>query len=115
MCNEGRGFRRSFRLIDTSILGSFGSPGDGTASPMKSTLLSLVSLPSGRLPMLYPVRSSVGIPSPVNSAVVKSARNIPKVKVVLGNMISTYDIIWADKIILTESALTLMEEVFKND
>ena len=50
-----------------------------------------------------------------NLAVVKSARNIPGVKVTLGNMVTTYDIIWADKIILTESAVTLMEEVFKND
>ena len=50
-----------------------------------------------------------------NSAVVKSARNIPRVKVTLGNMITTYDVVWADKIILTMSGLALMEEVFKNE
>jgi large subunit ribosomal protein L4 len=45
--------------------------------------------------------------------VVKSARNIPGVKIVLGNMLTTYDVLWADKIMLTQSALKLMEEVFK--
>jgi large subunit ribosomal protein L4 len=46
-----------------------------------------------------------------NLAVVKSARNIPYVKVTLGNMVTTYDVVWADKIILTEGALAQMEEV----
>ncbi len=48
-------------------------------------------------------------------AVVKSARNIPGVKVTLGNMLTAYDVIWADKIILTESAIKVMEEVFCNE
>jgi large subunit ribosomal protein L4 len=50
-----------------------------------------------------------------NPAVVKSARNIPGVKVTLGNMVATYDVVWADRIILTESALALMEEVLKDE
>jgi ribosomal protein L4 len=31
---------------------------------------------------------------------------------VLANMVSTYDVMWADKILLTESAMNKMEEVF---
>jgi large subunit ribosomal protein L4 len=44
--------------------------------------------------------------------VVKSARNIPDVRVTLGNMVNTYEVVWADKIIFTQSALKLAEEVF---
>jgi large subunit ribosomal protein L4 len=44
--------------------------------------------------------------------VVKSARNIPGVRVTLGNMVNTYEVLWADKIIFTQSALKLAEEVF---
>lgn len=47
-----------------------------------------------------------------NEATVKSARNIPGVKMVPANMVSTYEVMWADKILLTESAINKMEEVF---
>ena len=42
--------------------------------------------------------------------VIMSARNIPGVKMTRGNMLSTYEVIWADRIILTESALKVLEE-----
>jgi large subunit ribosomal protein L4 len=45
--------------------------------------------------------------------VMKSARNIPDLKLTMGNMVSTYDVMWADKLVVTESALKVMEEVFK--
>jgi large subunit ribosomal protein L4 len=45
-------------------------------------------------------------------AVVKSARNIPGVKTVQGNILNAYDVVWADKIVLTEGAIKKMEEVF---
>lgn len=45
--------------------------------------------------------------------IIKSARNIQGVKLRLGNMLSTYDVLWADKIILTENALKVMEEAFQ--
>lgn len=48
-------------------------------------------------------------------AVIKSARNIPGLKMTLGNMLSTYEVIWADKIILTQGALKAMEEGSKNE
>jgi large subunit ribosomal protein L4 len=47
-----------------------------------------------------------------SGATVKSARNIPGVKVVLANLVSTYDVMWADKILVTSGAVAKMEEVF---
>ncbi len=47
-----------------------------------------------------------------NDATVKSARNIPGVKVVLANLLNTYDVMWADKILVTSAAVAKMEEVF---
>ncbi len=45
-------------------------------------------------------------------AVSKSAHNIPGVKVALASMLTTYDIVWADRIVLTQGALKVMEEVW---
>ncbi len=45
-------------------------------------------------------------------ATIKSANNIPRVKVVLANMVTTYDVMWADKILVTSDAVAKMEEVF---
>jgi len=48
-----------------------------------------------------------------NSVVIKSARNIPKVRVMLDSMLNAYEVLWADKIILTQSALEAMEKGVK--
>lgn len=50
-----------------------------------------------------------------NEAFIKSARNIPRVKVMLGRMLAAYDVVWADRIIITENAVKAMEEVFKSE
>lgn len=47
-----------------------------------------------------------------DESIVKSARNIPGVKLMPANMVNTYDVMWADKILLTQSAVAKMEEVF---
>lgn len=47
-----------------------------------------------------------------DTATIKSARNIPDVRVTLANMVSTYDVVWADKIVITSAAVQKMEEVF---
>jgi large subunit ribosomal protein L4 len=47
-----------------------------------------------------------------DDVVVKSARNIPGVRVTLASMVSTYEVMWADKIVLTSGAVAKMEEVF---
>jgi len=50
-----------------------------------------------------------------NHFVVRSARNIEGVRVTLGRMLNAYDVVWADKIILTQSALKAMEEGPRNE
>ena len=47
-----------------------------------------------------------------NVATIKSARNIPGVRVTLADMVTTYDVVWADKIVVTSDAVKKMEEVF---
>ena len=48
-----------------------------------------------------------------NDHVYKSARNVKGVQITLAHMINPYELLWADRIILTESALKVVEEVFK--
>jgi large subunit ribosomal protein L4 len=43
---------------------------------------------------------------------VKSARNLRSVRVKLARNVSTYDVVWADKIVVTTDAVKKMEEVF---
>jgi large subunit ribosomal protein L4 len=50
-----------------------------------------------------------------NPAVVKSARNIPGVKVILGRMLNAYEVLWAEKIIFTQGAIAEMEKGAKNE
>ncbi|MGD8412789.1 MAG: 50S ribosomal protein L4 [Candidatus Latescibacterota bacterium] len=47
-----------------------------------------------------------------SEATVKSARNITGVEIVRANMVSPYQVMWADKILITEGAIARMEEVF---
>ena len=48
----------------------------------------------------------------VNNNVIKSANNIPGVKTALTNTINVYDLINADKIIITKDAVAKLEEVY---
>jgi large subunit ribosomal protein L4 len=45
--------------------------------------------------------------------VIKSARNLPNVKITMGRDLTTYDVLWAEKLIISESALKAIEEAFK--
>jgi large subunit ribosomal protein L4 len=47
-----------------------------------------------------------------SEATVKSARNIAGVEIVPANMVSPYQVMWADKVLITEGAIARMEEVF---
>ena len=47
-----------------------------------------------------------------NEATIKSARNIPGVKVTRANMVNPYHVMWAYKVLFTEGAINRMEEVF---
>lgn len=48
-----------------------------------------------------------------DDATVKSARNIKGVRLTPANMVTPYDVMWADKILITSGAVAKMEEVFK--
>jgi len=48
----------------------------------------------------------------VDANLVKAARNIPRVKVTQAEMLSTYDVVWADKLMFANDAVKKMEEVF---
>jgi large subunit ribosomal protein L4 len=47
-----------------------------------------------------------------DTATIKSARNIAGVRVTLADMVTTYDVVWADKIVIASDAVQKMEEVF---
>jgi len=47
-----------------------------------------------------------------DQATIKSARNVPGVKITLASMVTTYDVVWADKIVIQSEAVKTMEEVF---
>jgi large subunit ribosomal protein L4 len=47
-----------------------------------------------------------------SEATVKSARNIPGVALIRAEMVNAYHVMWADKIMFTEGAISKMEEVF---
>jgi large subunit ribosomal protein L4 len=49
-----------------------------------------------------------------NENILYSARNIPRLNVCLWNTINTYDILWHDKLIITQKALGNIEETFCN-
>src|SRR5690606_24985083 len=50
----------------------------------------------------------------VNSNVVLSARNLPKVKVSVANSLSTYDILNADTVLFTEESINSLEQLYSN-
>jgi large subunit ribosomal protein L4 len=41
-----------------------------------------------------------------------SARNIPHLRVTLARELTTYDLLWAESVVMTQSALETVEEVF---
>jgi len=43
---------------------------------------------------------------------IKSARNVTGVRIAMADSVTTYDVVWADKIVLTDAALRRMEEVY---
>src|SRR6476620_6876437 len=60
----------------------------------------------------YPRKKALVVVDKVDTAMLKSARNIHGVRVAMANEVTTYDVVWADKIVLTSAALKRMEEVY---
>lgn len=48
-----------------------------------------------------------------NDAVFKSARNIKGVRVRIAASLTTYDVMWADQVVVTQGGLQKLQEVFK--
>jgi large subunit ribosomal protein L4 len=47
-----------------------------------------------------------------NASVYLSARNIANVKLILANNLNVFDILHADRVVLTQSAITKIQEVY---
>jgi large subunit ribosomal protein L4 len=60
----------------------------------------------------YPRKKALVVVDKADDAMLKSARNIYGVRVAMANEVTTYDVVWADKIVLTSAALKRMEEVY---
>jgi large subunit ribosomal protein L4 len=60
----------------------------------------------------YPRKKALVVVDKADEATLKSARNIAGVRVTLADTVNTYDVVWADKIVLTSAALKRMEEVY---
>jgi large subunit ribosomal protein L4 len=60
----------------------------------------------------YPRKKALVVVDKTDDATLKSARNLAGVRVTLASMVTTYDVVWADKIVLTSAALKRMEEVY---
>jgi large subunit ribosomal protein L4 len=48
-----------------------------------------------------------------DEAVFKSARNIKGLRIRVASSLSTYDVMWADKVVVTQGGLQKLQEVFK--
>ena len=55
------------------------------------------------------------IVSELNDNVCLSARNLGNIKIVLPNEVNTYDVLNADKLVLTEASLKMLEEVLTRE
>ena len=60
----------------------------------------------------YPGKKALLVLDKADQGTIKSARNIPGVRITLADSVNTYDVVWADKIVVTSAALKRMEEVF---
>ncbi len=59
----------------------------------------------------HPGKTLVVLDKPY-AATIKSARNIGGVRITLADSVNTYDVVWADKLVVASAALSRMEEVF---
>jgi large subunit ribosomal protein L4 len=60
----------------------------------------------------YPKKKTLVVFDKATEATVKSARNVAGVRMTAADKINTYDVVWADKIVVTSDALRRLEEVF---
>jgi large subunit ribosomal protein L4 len=60
----------------------------------------------------YPRKKALVVLDRADQGAIRSARNIAGVRIALADSVNTYDVVWADKIVLTSAALKRMEEVY---
>lgn len=60
----------------------------------------------------YPRKKTLVVLDKATEATVKSARNVAGVRLTAADKVNTYDVVWADKIVVTSDALRRMEEVY---
>jgi large subunit ribosomal protein L4 len=61
---------------------------------------------------VYPRKKTLLVLDKASAATIKSARNIAGIRLTSADRVNTYDVVWADKIVVTSDALRRMEEVF---
>lgn len=69
-----------------------------------ATLLEAVGAP--------PATKTLVVLDKPHAATIKSARNISSVRLTLADSVTTYDVVWAEKLVVSSAALSRMEEVF---
>ena len=60
----------------------------------------------------YPRKKTLVVLDKATAATLKSARNVAGVRLTAADKVNTYDVVWADKIVVTSDALRRMEEVY---
>jgi len=60
----------------------------------------------------YPRKKTLVVLDKATEGTVKSARNVAGVRLTAADKVNTYDVVWADKIVVTSDALRRMEEVY---
>ncbi len=60
----------------------------------------------------YPDTKTLVVLDKSHLPTIKSARNIDTVRITLADSVSTYDVVWAEKVVVSSAALKRMEEVF---
>jgi large subunit ribosomal protein L4 len=60
----------------------------------------------------YPGKKTLVVLDKPYAATIKSARNIRGVRITLADSVNTYDVVWAEKLVVSSAALSRMEEVF---
>ena len=49
-----------------------------------------------------------------SEAVVKSARNVPRVNLIRADQLNVFDLLHADKLVFSEDAITTIEEIYSD-
>jgi large subunit ribosomal protein L4 len=60
----------------------------------------------------YPSKKTLVVLDKASEATLKSARNVAGVRLTAADKVNTYDVVWADKIVVTSDALRRLEEVY---